>query len=466
MDRGRPQKVMMNDGVAKGLKSLVSRQGHGLAPCSRSEACEIDPCSTPGSSELSEGEPVRVERAKEEEQKAFLDTFRRVLSSHNVHKELSSVSQAMKFLRESIRKGPSPLNGELAREVFLGTRLFPLLERAVSFFEPPDTTKDLFGKARRAAVKQGAPDSGRSLWYLLRHPRAIWSGFTSSWFGHKLVGKVCPFDPKGRNISGLLFEEKIGDHLSLDWTMGPTPTVGDVVAPEMERAIESLESHEKWVYVNLQSLGAKGERPRSLALLEASRKYCGRFYAASLSVDSPLYRGHEKIDIDEHRKRLLRELSRSIFLGEAAWYYFSLNAVEKEPWWSLTEEVVERAFSLSRGKSAVFHELVLLGLIRAWQAFHLKDVERMISTVACKECIDRGGSVNAAFLWAFLGDDVGEKERAAKVMAVLWGRPLLARKRLIEKSRTKGFEALVDALPPHVVRAYLEGIWNLVDCQL
>jgi hypothetical protein len=243
--------------------------------------------------------------------------------------------------------------------------------------------------------------------------------------------------------------------------MGPTPTIGDMLAPEMERAVESLGSQEKWVYVNLQSLGSRGERPRSLALLEASRKYCGRFCAASLSVDSLLYRDHERLAVHDHRTRLLRELSRSLFLGETTSYFFSLASEQKEPWWSVVEDVVERAVALSQGRAKVFHELVLLGLIRAWQGFHSKDVEKIFSTVACKECIDRGGSVNASFLWAFLGDSVEEKERAAKVMAVLWGRSLLARKRLIEKSRTQGFEALVDAFPPHVVRSYLEGIWSV-----
>jgi hypothetical protein len=407
----------------------------------------------------------RLEIAKQEEQAAFLRTFQEVLRRHNVKIHDFSVPQAMKFLRESIRKGPSPLNNELARAVFTGTKLFPLLERSVSFLEPPERTEDLFGKTRKAAVGFGAHDTSHSLWYMLCHPKLVWSALTSVWIGHTLFGKVFPYDPKGfaKNISGLLFEEKRGENSSILWTMGPTPTLGNILAPETECALESLEQGEKWVYVNLQSLGCRDERPRSLTLLEASKRYQGRFCAASLSVDSPLYKGREGGDIQEHKKMLLNQLSRAIFLKDTSWYFFSLQGKQKEMWWSIVEEVVELSLALSQGLIPVFHELVVLGLIRAWQAFHMKDVNRLISTIACKECIDRGGSVNAAFMWALLGDDVGKKERARKVMAILWGRPLLARRRLIDKSRTIGFQALVAALPAKEVRHYLETVWNIAS---
>lgn len=405
----------------------------------------------------------RLDIAKRAEQEAFLNVFREILRSYGEEKEIYSVPQAMKFLRESIRKGPSSLNGALARAVFTGVKLFPLLQQAVSFLPSPEKTEDLFGSARRAAVAFGAHDTSYSLWYALCHPRSVWSSFSGFWLGHRLFGKWFPFDPKGfaKNISGLLFEESIGDGFTLDWTMGPTPTVGDTVAPELERAIEGLKDRERWVYINLQSLGTRSERPRSLSLLDASKRHPGKFCAASLSVDSPLYLGKEGGDIVEHKKMLLMQLSRAIFLNETTWYFFSLESKEKEKWWSVTEEVVERAFSLAQGNRVVFHELVVLGLIRAWQAFHGHDIDKLISTIACKECIDRGGSVNTAFLWALLGHDVEEKERALRVMAVLWGRPLLAKKRLIEKSRTKGFQALVKQLSPVVVREYLDGVWAI-----
>ena len=140
----------------------------------------------------------------------------------------------------------------------------------------------------------------------------------------------------------------------------------------MECALESLGRDEKWVYVNLQSLGARDERPRSLTLLEASGRYHGRFCAASLSVDSPLYLGKEGGDIEEHKKLLLTQLSRAIFMQDTSWYFFSLRGDEKEMWWSIVEEVVEESFALAQGVIPVFHELVILGLVRAWQAFRLK----------------------------------------------------------------------------------------------
>jgi hypothetical protein len=101
----------------------------------------------------------------------------------------------------------------------------------------------------------------------------------------------------------------------------------------------------------------------------------------------------------------------------------------------------------------------VLGLIRAWQAFCAgARNDKVMSTIACKECADRGGSVNAAFIWA--KSEASEDMRAKEVMAILWGRPLLARQRLNEEKRSRGFEALVKILAPETVNSFLKDIWR------
>ena len=102
---------------------------------------------------------------------------------------------------------------------------------------------------------------------------------------------------------------------------------------------------------------------------------------------------------------------------------------------------------------------MVLGLVRSWQGFCCRETAGMVmSTAACRECVDRGGSVNSAFVWALTER---EEDRAAAVMAVLWGRPLLSRHRLVFASRTRGFEALVRALSPEAVRKYLDEVWAI-----
>jgi hypothetical protein len=168
------------------------------------------------------------------------------------------------------------------------------------------------------------------------------------------------------------------------------------------------------------------------------------------------------LTLQDHKRHLLSELHKGLTPSSSTWYAFSLQEGEQEEWWRCVENCVEKAVCLAEMTDyqvTVFHELVVLGLVRAWQAFCCRKASgRVISTVACKECADRGGSVNAAYLWALC--DGEEETRARTVEAVLWGRPLLVRRRLTEKGRTRGFESLVTALHPSTVRHYLEEVWH------
>ena len=407
-----------------------------------------------------------VLRAKALEQRFLADAFRRVLGEYPYQEgslasairalpenpKASQVAAILHKLRAELRENFSPFLGSCALAVFVGADLSVPLRQAVASFPQPKTTLDLFEAASRLATHFHRP-----LWYYLCHPRFLWGTITGSTIGSLFLDRWFPFDPKafGRNASGRIFSEH-----QIDWTVGPTPTLGSSVAPEavaaveaMERRSSSLFPHTMWIYVNLQSMGYIAEGRRSRALLALSARHPSVFRMASISVDAPFYLGKERglTTLHAHKERLVAELRKG------TWYAFSLKAGEETAWWRCVDFVVESAYAIAT-TPVVFHELVVLGLVRAWQGFCSREADgKVLSTVACRECVDRGGSVNAAFVWAMTKH---EEDRASAVMAVLWGRPLLSRHRLIFASRTRGFEALVRTLSPRIVRDYLDKILN------
>ncbi len=428
--------------------------------------------------------------AKRVEQQAVATALKRVTEAHHIREgrlaaaidALSARPNVRRFgavlraVRQALAKERSPFLRDCALAIFVGAPLLEALQRAVVSLPQPATTVDLFTTTRQAAEAYVAR-SGHSLCYSLCHPRFLWNSWTGTYLGGLLLGRISPFDPKGfgGNSSGFLFKEKFsgrhGASLDIDWTVGPTPTVGGKIAPEAAAAIEAIHDrssscfpHVMWVYVNLQSMRWKAEGDRSHVLFTASQGAPSAFRLASVSVDAPFYYNCDQalIPLREHRKLLLSELKKGLIPSRSSWYAFSLQDGERDQWWHCVEHVVEKAFclaSMTDHQIPVFHELVVLGLVRAWQGFCCRIAGgSVMSTIACKECVDRGGSVNAAFTWAFF--EGSDEERARAVQAVLWGRPLLSRQRLIEKPRTRGFEALARSLMPAMVRRYLEEVWD------
>jgi hypothetical protein len=426
---------------------------------------------------------LSLPQAKAFEQRVIAAAFRRILNEYPhqgdalalairalpEHPKASQVASILHRLRLELHKGSSPFLGDCALTVFVGADLSEPLQNVVRSLPQPQTTLDLFGLTRRLAARSHRPVS-----HYLRHPRILWGMITGSALGSTLLGRWFPFDPKGfgRNASGRLFSERFVDHhaqeLDIDWTVGPTPTLGMHAAPETVAAVEAMEHrssrcypHTMWIYVNLQSMDHVAEGRRSRALLDLSARHPSVFRMASISVDAPFYLGRERglTTLQAHKERLIGELRKG------KWYAFSLGRGEEEAWWRCTDLVVDNAYAMAaptEQQAEVFHELVVVGLVRAWQGFCCRHASGMVmSTIACRECVDRGGSVNSAFVWALTE---AEENRALSVMSVLWGRPLLSRHRLIFASRTRGFEALVRSLSPEAVRNYLDEAWTIGCC--
>jgi len=410
-----------------------------------------------------------LEKAKQEEQQAIMLQLARVFENHGIPDNLAKLYDLILHLAENPRKdslgkvlktlrpllsSETPLLEDLVLAIFAGTPLSSPLKKSVFSLPQPDSVADLFTVTREETLKEYPSLSNRSPFYYMKTPLFTWNGLVSRRPGTLLFGSFYPYDPKasGYNSSGLLFQEKNG----IDWSVGPTPTIGDQLAPETRALLRALKKrrstlfpYDKWIYINLQNTQSASEKRRSRALLEASKKNPDQFRLASISVDAPFYKGNMKAGPTELKEHLYEAIFQP---SHRSWYAFSLLHEEREAWAKIVETVLDQAYELGPSP-IVFHELVVLGLIRAWQSFHTKEnTGRVLSTTACKECIDRGGSVNSAFLWAL-------QSSAQEVMAVLWGRPLLSRYRLIMPSRTRGFEALVETFTPDMVKDFLSSIW-------
>ncbi len=410
-----------------------------------------------------------LKSAKRLEEAAVRDALACVYKRHGVAapKELSQdLASFVKKLRQGIHDTSSPLCQDLCLALFCGGEILPALRLAIQPLPLASSIEELLTTLRRQAKKRVSPK-------LFDRFRFACSAFLSSKVGHLIFGKIWPFDPRcfARNIGGRFMVEKVSCEesraFSISWLVGATPTVGDHLSKEAVLAIRALKdprsvfSYGLWIYCNLQGTKLVSEQKRSHELLKASRENIDHFRVASLSVDNPWYLGKTGTLL-QHRRFVEHEINAAIE-GGTSWFAFALKEEERQVWRDCTQFIVERAFLMAQrshqDSAPIFHELVILGLIRAWQGFCLKNAQKdVLSTIACKECADRGGNANAALAWALL--EGKEEDRIKNVEAILWGRPLLSRSRLNEHCRTKGFLSLVQTFPRQVVRDYLDAVYR------
>ena len=282
--------------------------------------------------------------------------------------ELSSYVQK---LRHGLHQENLALRQDLCLALFAGADVMPALRGVVSKLPMASSIKELLTTLRKQV------HLNISFWERLRF--AV-SAFLSSKTGSVCFGRVAPFDPRcfAKNIGGRFKRETIGRPMS--WLVGATPTVGDHLSKEASLAIEALRNGQSvfpyglWVYCNLQSTKSFHEGGRSQGLLEASHQNIDHFRVASLSVDNPWYRSHHDKPLIQHRHFIEKELNAAI-QGQASWYAFAIKDDERDEWTDWVGFVVDEAFAMAQEtkSSIVFQELVLLGIIRAWQGFCMRN---------------------------------------------------------------------------------------------
>ena len=147
------------------------------------------------------------------------------------------------------------------------------------------------------------------------------------------------------------------------------------------------------------------------------------------------------------------------------WYFFSIYEQEDQAFWhDCLSELIDIAYTTineleltnTRQTHKAFQELVIYLIVRAWHGFILRKLpasSRILSTIACREGVDRGGALNGGLL-GFLTSKT-EQEKWIKAISVMWGRPLLFRARLNEEARAEGFFAISSLLPLERVQSLL-----------
>ncbi len=320
---------------------------------------------------------------------------------------------------------------------------------------------------REALVHLGAYEKDRSLSYLIRHPHIFMRAFRSHPLGHFLLGWAFPYDPRmAENYPCLLFEEK-KEHGSILFSITPTPSIGLETSLEATTLLQALANRQlggessfrphlkAWVYVNLQSLKMSIESDRSKSLMQLNERFQGLFYGITLDVNSFFYQFYEE---EQFGSEFIEQIRRWVLdrdnysLNTRTGHYFPIPEDKRGLWESAIRNISEEAAGCiqagsEQAKVRAYKELILVSLVRLWQGYvygifkQRSEPFELLSTVACKECIDRGGKLNAELVWAL--DKSSDEEREAKSIALFYGRALLARKRMIQKHRSDAFFDLV-----------------------
>lgn len=358
----------------------------------------------------------------------------------------------------------------------------------------PEDFPAFFRQSRFSGYRRGLIKNDLTLQYVVRFFRKAWGSFLSIKWGRwlTLLFGFKKYDPRGdlENNAGALYEELFCTAKArIIYT--PTPTVGDEVALEAKALLQALENrrrmdperlkedpypYDSWCYVNLQNYASTDEGPRSSSIMRLNAEYPLSFSGITVAVNSPFYtagvhgRSEKKIEarlFDTQGLTLeYKEAMKGELYAKEGGYYFPdtsyqvpLEAIVEDAYRVVIECPINKEIPQEKWnwyQKAAFRELVILGMIR----FHvakcaLHSHSSILVSYACKESMDRGGKINAAFLWA-LGEDTFRFKKI--VFSALHGRPLLSRGRLILADRLEPLFALQIVVSQPKVRKFLHDI--------
>ncbi|MDB6081875.1 MAG: hypothetical protein JWO53_1147 [Chlamydiia bacterium] len=377
-------------------------------------------------------------------------------------------------------------------------------------------------KARVSGHKYGLIKNDLTISYAWKFFPNAWGSFLSIKWG-KWLTSVCgckKYDPRRdlENNAGAFFEEsfQVGENsakVAARTVYTPTPTVGDEVSLEARAILQAMENRKfmsreqlkeerypyvKWAFVNLQNINSKDEGPRALAIMQLNEEFPLSFEGITVSVDSKFYRagvhGRDEAKIEAAvtddsplnaeykevvRKELVQEahfrLNNRIQAADGGYYFPDIA------WKSVINKIIDKAYEavihhqLPLGtdqkvwnwqQKAALRELVILGIMRylvarsVQEASALQADAKILSSYVCKECMDRGGKVNASFLWA-LGADIPETHKL--VFSALHGRALLSRNRLVLADRVEPMLATAMVITQPEMQMFLHDIAKSVD---
>ena len=305
-----------------------------------------------------------------------------------------------------------------------------------------------------------------------------------------------------------------------------TPTIGDTVSGEAKLFLQAMQNRHffskeelkkdpypflVWNCTNLQNITTSEEGSRSVAIMELAQQFPLSFYGISLTLDSDFYkagvRGHNEKKITEqilengkepfnenYQKKMYNEIinpknftleKRKKAENKGGGNYFPLRTeAERNQFSNDCEWLIQLAFdaippsesltgqelyAFQWYQKAAFRELVTMGLIKYFEAksaqklaSEQKENPQMVTSAQCKECIDRGGRIDAAFIWGSTSDS---KENEKLAFTAFHARALLCRSRLILPDRAEPFYALTQMCDQGQVNKFLKDVARMATGQ-
>jgi len=293
-------------------------------------------------------------------------------------------------------------------------------------------------EVRALAAAQGLFETDLDFRYL----RENWSMLLHVFASMRLGRLFLPdYDPRCflQNNGGALYEERFQKH-TLRTLYTPTPTIGNTIAPELVSCLEALKKgapFQAFSYVNLQDITSHDEGYRVQSIMRLNEQFPDIFFGITLPQNTGYFE-------DEHASPLqLKEellnpcnfsLENRMRRGDPGYYFPGGQA----RWEKTLLNIFDRAYGITQNKQALV-ELVHLAIIRHHQMTVLQRGS-VLSTIACKESIDRGGKINAELLWAIAPQT---KPMDLVIFSMFQARALLTRKRFIVASRADEMQALL-----------------------
>ncbi len=272
-----------------------------------------------------------------------------------------------------------------------------------------------------------------------------------------------------RNTPGALCDEiQTNDILhrrTIRTVVLPAPTLGYEIAPEFRAALQALENNQfstydtpylTWAYTNLQNVAFPPEYSSTVALMDLRTLYPLSFQTMTLPQNLPNapMPTFSRDDVVHHLALLQRPASGYCFPPHFIDSYHQRIAAIADDAYHLVDSHRE-GHSPEALKSA-YARLFHLGLTRLHEATaftltatrtHSLALSAIRSTI-CASCIDRGGMMNAATIYALSGN-------ADLATGAYFGRALLSHHRAPTRQSAYNLSTLFAIIPQPAVKEYL-----------
>jgi hypothetical protein len=285
------------------------------------------------------------------------------------------------------------------------------------------------------------------------------------------------------NTPGVILEEKDSARTVRTIALA-APTLAIGASPEFRAALQALENNQytgsqteffSWNYTNLQSFSPGVEHQSSLTLCSLADEFPLSFRSITLPQSLPTAPNPDfsERDVEHHLSLIYQPWSSRLDIKRGAepddaGYYLPEEFLTKQR--AAIESIARKAFALVSERTA---ELPLQTLKRAYQRIlHLgisrlheevsnaalarriqRPVLNVLRSTACASSIDRGGVMNAAYLYANAPHNASDL-----ALGTYFGRALLSQRRLPTDFSYNALTGLLATVDRNRLHAFLSDI--------